>query len=128
MTDNGLRRELETSYEETLTLVPKALQTEGFGVLTEIDVKETLKKKLGIEFGRYKILGACNPQFAYRALQTEADIGVMMPCNVVVQDFGDRVEVSAINPMAAMQAVGNADLAEFATTVSERLKRAIENL
>lgn len=121
-------RRLDTGFEDALVAVTRALEKEGFGIISEINVTDTLRKKLGIEFRPYKILGACNPQFAHRAIESEPDIGVMMPCNVVVQDFGDRVEVAAINPLVAMRAVGNADLVEFATAISAKLQRAIESL
>lgn len=121
-------RKVDLGYDEAIVAVTKALEKEGFGVLTEINVADTLRKKLGIDFRPYKILGACNPQFAHRAIEAEANIGVMMPCNVVVQDFGSYVQVAAIDPLAAMGAVGNADLVEFATTVSARLKRVIDSL
>lgn len=126
--DYRFNRRLDLSYEDALLAVTRALEKEGFGIISEINVTDTLRKKLGVEFRPYKILGACNPQFAHRALLAEPDIGVMMPCNVVVQDYGDRVEVSAVDPMASMRATGNADLEEFATAVSAKLKRAIESL
>jgi uncharacterized protein (DUF302 family) len=117
------------SFDETIIKVTEELKKEGFGVLTEIDVKETLKKKLDVDFRRYKILGACNPPFAYKALQAEENIGVMLPCNVVVQEKeNNSIQVSAINPMESMQAVKNDSLGEVALEVSERLKRVLENL
>jgi len=117
------------SFDETIIKVTEELKKEGFGVLTEIDVKETLKKKLDVDFRRYKILGACNPPFAYKALQAEENIGVMLPCNVVVQEKeNNSIQVSAINPMESMQAVRNDSLGEVALEVSERLKRVLENL
>jgi uncharacterized protein (DUF302 family) len=119
-------RKTDLSWDEAIAAVTRALETEGFGILTEINVTDTLRKKLGVEFRPYKILGACNPQFAHRALEAEANIGVMMPCNVVVQDFGTHVQVSAINPLVAMQSVGNADLEEFATAISAKLQRVVE--
>lgn len=121
-------RNVDLSWDDAIAAVTRALETEGFGILTEINVSDTLRKKLGVEFRPYKILGACNPQFAHRALESEANIGVMMPCNVVVQDFGSYVQVAAINPMVAMQSVGNADLEEFATAISARLQRVVEGL
>jgi len=119
-------RKTDLSWNDALAAVTLALEKEGFGILTEINVADTLRKKLGVELRPYKILGACNPQFAHRAIEAEANIGVMMPCNVVVQDFGDYVQVAAINPMVAMHSVGNADLEEFATAISARLQRVVE--
>ncbi len=117
------------SYEEAINKVTEELKKEGFGVLTEIDVKETLKKKLDIDFRKYKILGACNPPLAYKALSSEENIGVMLPCNVIVQETSDgSVRVSAINPMVAMQSVGNENLSSVAEEVSMKLKKVIENL
>lgn len=115
---------LNTSFDEAISRVTAELGKEGFGILTEIDVKETLKKKLNVDFRKYKILGACNPPFAYKALQTEENIGVMLPCNVIVQEKEKgKVQVSAINPMEAMQTVGNPNLNEVAEEVSTRLQK-----
>jgi uncharacterized protein (DUF302 family) len=117
------------TYEEAINKVTEELKKEGFGVLTEIDVKETLKKKLDVDFRKYKILGACNPPLAYKALSTEENIGVMLPCNVIVQEKADgKVQVSAINPMVAMQSVGNENLNHVAEEVSGKLKKVIDNL
>ena len=117
------------SYEDAINKVTEELKKEGFGVLTEIDVKETLKKKLDVDFRKYKILGACNPPLAYKALSAEENIGVMLPCNVIVQEKTDgTVQVSAINPMVAMQSVGNENLNEVASQVSSKLKKVIESL
>lgn len=122
-------KRVEGSFDEVIGRVTEVLQAEGFGVLTRIDVKETLKKKLNVEFRPYMILGACNPPFAYRALQTEEKIGLMMPCNVVVQETNDgSVEVSAVDPVASMAAVPNAALREIAQTVQEKLKKVIESV
>jgi uncharacterized protein (DUF302 family) len=118
-----------TTFEETIEKVTEELKKEGFGVLTEIDVKETLKKKLDVDFRKYRILGACNPPLAYKALSEEENIGVMLPCNVIVQEKdGGIVQVSAINPMESMQSVKNPNLEEVATTVSLKLAKVIENL
>lgn len=120
---------INTPFEKSLELVTKALQTEGFGILTEIDVRATLKKKLDVDFRPYRILGACNPPFAYQALQKERMIGTMLPCNVIVQESDDgRTEVSAVNPVASMQAVQNPDLEEIAGQVQDKLKRVIDQL
>jgi len=117
------------SYEEAILKVTDELKKEGFGVLTEIDVKETLKKKIDVDFRKYKILGACNPPLAYKALQAEENIGVMLPCNVIVQETADgKVQVSAINPMVAMQSVGNMALNEVAQTVTLKLQTVLNNL
>jgi uncharacterized protein (DUF302 family) len=120
---------VDLSFEETVQRVVEELKKEGFGVLTEIDVKATLKKKLDVEFRNYKILGACNPPFAYRALQAERMIGAMLPCNVVVQDAATgKTEVAAIDPVSSMQAVGNPALGEIATAVQAKLKAVIERV
>ncbi len=121
-------RQLDMGYDDAIVAVTAALQKEGFGIVSEVNVADTLRKKLGIDFRPYKILGACNPQFAHRAIEAEANIGVMMPCNVVVQEIDGRAQVAAIDPLAGMRAVGNADLDEFASTVSVRLKRVIDSL
>ncbi|MBA7476844.1 hypothetical protein ES707_12240 [subsurface metagenome] len=120
---------VETSFEETLERVASALQEEGFGVLTEIDVQETLKKKLNVDFRKYRILGACNPPFAYRALQAEDKIGVLLPCNVIVQETTEgSVEVSAMDPAEAMAMIENADLKDVAEQVRGKLQRVIDSL
>ncbi|TYO99303.1 uncharacterized protein (DUF302 family) [Geothermobacter ehrlichii] len=122
-------KRMNLTFEQALERVREELDKEGFGVLTEIDVRATLKKKLDVDFRNYIILGACNPRFAYRALQAESWIGSMLPCNVVVQQFDDgQVEVAAVNPIASMQAVENPDLLEVATTVQEKLKAVIAAL
>jgi uncharacterized protein (DUF302 family) len=125
----GIRRVLRASYEDTLARVPEALQSEGFGVLTEIDVRETLKKKLGIDFRRYKILGACNPPLAHRALEAELEVGLMLPCNVIVYEAGEgQTVVCAIDPMQTVAARGTPALAEVAASVREKLQRALDRL
>jgi uncharacterized protein (DUF302 family) len=117
------------SYEQAIAAVTELLNQEGFGVLTEIDVKETLKKKLGVDFKKYKILGACNPHFAHQALQAEDKIGVMLPCNVIVEEHEDgTVEVSAVDPVASMQAVSNDKLRPIAEEVQSNLKKVIDKL
>jgi uncharacterized protein (DUF302 family) len=124
-----MARRVSQNFETALAAVTEALKAEGFGVLTEIDVQHTLKTKLGIDFQKYKILGACNPSLAHKALQAENQIGVLLPCNVVVQEHPDgRVEVSAMDPAAAMQAIGNPALDGIAQDVRDRLKRAIDRL
>jgi uncharacterized protein (DUF302 family) len=119
----------DASFEEVLTKVADELKKEGFGILTEIDVRETLKKKLDVNFQKYKILGACNPPFAYEALQAENKIGVLLPCNVIVQELPDgKVEVAAIDPVQSMQAVGNPTLAVVAEQVQAKLRNVIGNI
>lgn len=109
--------------------VTAALAAKGFGVLTTIDVAATLKKKLDVDFRPYVILGACNPGFAYKALQEESHIGAMLPCNVILQQIDDNhVEVSAVDPIASMQAVDNPGLAPIASEVRERLKQMVDGL
>lgn len=120
---------LEIPFDEAIAEVMEALKKGGFGVLTEIDVKQTLKEKLSVDFRRYKILGACNPPFAYKALQLEDKIGLMMPCNVIVQELSDgRVEVAAIDPVASMAAVNNLKLRDVGMEVSAKLKAVIDSL
>ena len=119
----------DLTFEEAVDKTTEALKKEGFGVLTEIDIKATLKKKLGVDFQSYKILGACNPGFAHQALRAEDKIGTMLPCNVIVQEKKDGfIEVAAVDPMASMQAVINQDLMGIANDVSEKLKRVIDDL
>jgi uncharacterized protein (DUF302 family) len=119
----------DLSFDEAIVRVTEELQKEGFGVLTEIDVKATLKKKLDVDFRNYRILGACNPPFAYQALLAEPQIGLMLPCNVVVQDGEEgQTIVSAIDPLASMQAVENEALGEVAEQVKTRLQKVIENI
>jgi len=109
--------------------VVEELSREGFGILTEIDVKATLKKKLNKDFRPYRILGACNPPYAYQALQAEPRIGTMLPCNVILQQLEEgQTEVSAIDPLASMQAITNPDLAGIATEIRDKLRRVIERL
>ena len=116
-------------FEETLSKVENELKQEGFGVLTEIDVQATLKKKLDVDFKKYKILGACNPPIAHKALSTEDKIGVLLPCNVIVEENDEKeIEVAAINPMEAMASVKNNTLAEIANDVTERLQRVIDRI
>ena len=120
---------LDLPFEAAIARVMEQLQAEGFGVLTEIDVRATLKKKLGIDFRNYRILGACNPPFARRALEAEDKIGTMLPCNVIVQERSEGgVEVAAVDPIASMQAIENPDLADIAMQVRAKLKRVIDGL
>ena len=122
-------KRLNVPIDQAVGRVIEALRREGFGVLTDIDVRATLKSKLGKDFRPYRILGACNPQLAYRALQLEDKIGTMLPCNVIVQETqGGSVEVSAVNPVASMQAIDNPGLAEVAKEVQAKLKRVVDEL
>jgi uncharacterized protein (DUF302 family) len=117
------------SFENAIQKVTEALASEGFGVLTEIDLKATLKKKLDVDFYNYTILGACSPPFAYKALLAEDKIGTMLPCNVIVQEkVAGQIEVSAVDPAASMQAVENKALAEIASEIRNRLKKVIDQL
>ncbi len=120
---------LDTSYEDAVSKVTNALKEEGFGVLTEIDVKSTLKKKLDVDFRKYVILGACNPPYAYRTLQTDLDVGLLLPCNVIVYETDDKkVYVSAINPVSALEVIKSERLRKIAMEVSEKLKKVIERV
>lgn len=120
---------LNESFDNAIQKVTDALKAEGFGILTEIDIKATLKKKLDVDFYNYKILGACNPPFAYKALLAEDKIGTMLPCNVIVQEkVPGQVEVSAVDPAASMQAIENKDLQDIATEIRTKLQKAIEAL
>jgi len=117
------------SFDNAVQKVTEALKAEGFGILTEIDIKATLKKKLDVDFYNYKILGACNPPFAYRALLAEDKIGTMLPCNVIVQEkVAGRVEVSAVDPSASMLSIENKDLQDIASEVRARLQKVINQL
>ncbi len=121
--------ELAGGFDEAVAKVKQALKAEGFGVLTEIDAKATLKEKLDVDFRPYVILGACNPPFAYKALSVEDKIGTMLPCNVVVQQKDDgRIEVAAVDPVASMQAVDNPALQEVAETIRAKLRSVIASL
>jgi uncharacterized protein (DUF302 family) len=119
----------DISFDEAVVKVTEELKRGGFGVLTEIDVKETLKKKLNVDFRKYRILGACNPPFAYKALQAEDKIGLMLPCNVIVQELpGGKVEVAAIDPVASIAAIDNPKLRDVGEQVRAKLKAVIDNL
>lgn len=120
---------IKASFEEVISKVTEELKKEGFGILTEIDVKETLKKKLDVDFKRYKILGACNPPFAYEALKTEDKIGTMLPCNVIlIEQAPGEVEVAAVDPIASMQAIQNPNLGKVAIEVQSKLKKVVDSL
>lgn len=120
---------LKGDFEEIIEKVTAELKSEGFGVLTQIDVTKTLKEKIDVDFKKYRILGACNPHFAHKALTEEEKVGVMLPCNVIVVEVGDgEYEVSAVSPMASMQAVQNEKLAAIATEVEDKLIQVIKRL
>ncbi|PWN05877.1 DUF302 domain-containing protein [Rhodohalobacter mucosus] len=117
------------SFEDAIQKVTEELKEEGFGVLTEIDVKETLKKKLDVDFKKYKILGACNPNFAHKALTIEDKIGAMLPCNVIVEEHENgSVEVSAVDPVSSMQSVDNEKLTPIASEVRDTLEKVIKRV
>ncbi|UOB17030.1 DUF302 domain-containing protein [Abyssalbus ytuae] len=118
-----------SSFEGAIEKITAALKSEGFGILTEIDVQQTFKKKLDVDFKKYKILGTCNPHFAHKAISAEDKIGVFLPCNIVVEETGNGdIEISAVDPIASMSAVKNEALGELATEVQDKLKKVIENI
>jgi uncharacterized protein (DUF302 family) len=120
---------LKEDFDSVIEKVTEELKKEGFGILTEIDVRETLKKKLDVDFKKYRILGACNPPFAHKALEAEDKIGTMLPCNVIVQEISKGiVEVAAVNPMASMQAVENEKLMKIAQEITSKLENVIGKL
>jgi len=122
-------KSFDGSFDEAIAKVTEGLKDEGFGILTEIDVKKTLKKKLDVDFRKYTILGACNPHYAYQALQAEDKIGLMLPCNVIVHERDNGVvEVSAVDPVASMQAIENPALGDVAAKVRDKLKAVIDSL
>jgi len=124
-----ISKNYDGSFDEAIQKVTDELKKEGFGVLTEIDVKDTFKKKLDIDFKKYRILGACNPKMAHQALTTEDKIGTMLPCNVIVEEHEDgTVEVSAVDPVASMQVVNNDNLKSIATQVKEMLTKVIKSV
>jgi len=120
---------VNASFDEAVSMITDALKTEGFGVISEIRMHEKLKEKLNVDFRKYTILGACNPPYAYKALQTEDKIGTMLPCNVIVQELSEKqIEIAAVNPIASMQAVKNENLKGIAEEITAKLKRVILNL
>ncbi|MBE0502897.1 MAG: DUF302 domain-containing protein [Desulfuromonadales bacterium] len=122
-------KKVAVNFENAVAKVTEELKKEGFGILTEIDVKATLKKKLDVDFRKYTILGACNPPFAYKALQAEPHIGTMLPCNVIVQEVAEgEVEVAAVDPLASMQAIQNQELQAIAKEIQLKLKKVIDQL
>ena len=127
--DYYISKSIDTSFEKTKTRVVDELKKEGFGVITKIDVKDTLKKKINVDYKNYVILGACNPEYAYEALTHEPKIGTMLPCNVIVQETENgKTEIAAIDPIASMQAVQNENLQDMAIKVREKLQRVIQNV
>jgi uncharacterized protein (DUF302 family) len=125
----GIQKTLDMDFDAALEKVPQALKTEGFGVLTEIDVKATLKKKLDVDFRRYRILGACNPPFAHKALQHSLDVGMLLPCNVIVYETDDgKTVVSAVDPMQTMAAQGDPDMQPLAEAVQQKLQKVVDSL
>jgi uncharacterized protein (DUF302 family) len=120
---------LKTSFDKAIEKITNALKEEGFGIITEIDMQAKLKEKLGVSFKKYVILGACNPEFAYKALQAEEKIGTMLPCNIIVIDKENgTTEVAAVNPVASMMSVQNSNLGSIAQTVTDILKKVINSL
>lgn len=119
---------LNADMEEAEEIVTAALKQEGFGVLTQIDISATLKSKIDVDFRPYKILGACNPKFAHKALQNEPKIGLMLPCNVILEGDGEQTQVSAVSPMASMSSIENDALGEVAKEVEAKLKSVIHSL
>jgi uncharacterized protein (DUF302 family) len=129
MTETALSRTLRGGFDQALEAVPRALQTEGFGVLTDIDVRDTLKKKLDVDFRRYRILGACNPALAHEALQTRLDVGLMLPCNVTVYETDDGAAVvSAVDPTQTAVAASDPRVRSVAEKVRAKLARVLERL
>jgi uncharacterized protein (DUF302 family) len=129
MTKYYFGKTMELSFDDAIVRVTEELKKEGFGVLTEVDIQATLKKKLDVDFRPYKILGACNPPFAYKALQAEQNIGLLLPCNVIVQDAGNgKTEIAAIDPLVSMSKVENPALEPVATEIKAKLQRVIQNL
>ncbi len=124
-----ISKKIDATFEQAIDEVKEALAIQGFGVLSEINMHEKLKEKLDVDFRRYVILGACNPAYAYKALQKEDKIGTMLPCNIVVQELGkNEIEVSAVDPVASMMVIENPDLAKIAREIKVKLERVIESL
>jgi uncharacterized protein (DUF302 family) len=120
---------IKSSFEEAIGSITVALKEEGFGIISEIRMHEKIKEKLGVDFKKYTILGACNPAYAYKALQVEDKIGTMLPCNVVVQELSaEHIEIAAVNPIASMMAIQNRELEVIANEVTDRLRRVISRL
>lgn len=126
MINYGFTKELGLSFEKVKELVAEELKKEGFGILTEIDIQGKLKEKLGIDFRRYVILGACNPPNAYKSIMAEENIGLMLPCNVIIYEKGVKTVLSIIKPTVAMQMIDNKELSPIATFIEEKLKKVFE--
>jgi uncharacterized protein (DUF302 family) len=121
-----INKTITASFDQAIELVTEALKTEGFGVLSEIDIQQKFKEKLNVDFRKYKILGACSPSYAYKALQHEDKIGTMLPCNVIVQEIGkNQVEIAAVDPVASMMAVDNQELQILINDIKAKLERVI---
>jgi uncharacterized protein (DUF302 family) len=128
-TSYGFSKIVDLGYQEAIKKVTEELQKEGFGILTEIDVQATLRKKLEVDFKPYKILGACNPPFAYKALQAEEEIGLMLPCNVIVyMNRDDKTVIAAVDPIVSMQSVDNSRLVDVAVTIQDKLRSVIDRM
>ena len=122
-------KKISEDFDQAVQLVTESLKKEGFGVLTEINIQEKLKEKLNVDFRKYKILGACNPAYAYKAIQMEDKIGTMLPCNVIVQELDNgKIEVAAVDPIASMMAVGNVELESIAKEIRMKLQKVIDIL
>ena len=128
MISYGFKKELSMPYEGVVLKVREALKKEGFGILTEIDIKDKMKEKLGVDFEKYIILGACNPPNAYRALQAEPDIGLMLPCNVIVYEAGGKTILAVVKPTVSMQMIDNKDLEKTAVEVEGLLKKVFDTV
>ncbi len=124
----GYYKDTDMTFEQALERVPEILKTEGFGVLTTIDVKDTLKKKIDVDFDRYMILGACNPPFAHKALQAEESIGLLMPCNVIIHEKDGKVKISVFNPMIIAQVSDNPKLKDLSVMLNEKIQSVLSNL
>ena len=124
-----ISKKISTDFDQAVQLVTESLKKEGFGILTEINLQEKLKEKLNVDFRKYKILGACNPAYAYKAIQQEDKIGTMLPCSVIIQELdNNEIEVAAVDPVASMMAIENSELAVIANEIKEKLERAIAAL
>jgi len=128
MIDYGFTKEIDASFEETLEKATNELKKEGFGILTQIDLAEKFKEKLGIDFKKYIILGACNPSSAHKAILVEENIGLMLPCNVVIYEKQNKTVISIIKPKVAMQMIGNVELEQIASTIEEKLRKVFDSV
>lgn len=128
MINYGFTKELNIPYETVVEQIKETLKKEGFGILTEIDIQQKMKEKLGVDMNKYIILGACNPPYAYQAILAEENIGLMLPCNVIVYEKGGKTVLSIIRPMVAMQMIDNVELRKIAPAVEEKLKKAFDSI